>query len=92
MFSICIDVTSARKYELDLIAAKEKAQELGTTIKTTIGEAKDKVSEKLEPVKKGVSSLKDAIVNDNHGRPRNWKETIKNQKDKLVRKIRWGRE
>lgn len=72
--------------------AKEKAQELGTTIKTTIGEAKDKVSEKLEPVKKGVSSLKDAIVNDNHGRPRNWKETIKNQKDKLVRKIRWGRE
>ena len=66
---------------------KTKAKELGAKIKTTMGEAKDAVSKKLEPAKE----LKDAIARDNDGKPRNWRTTLLNQTDKLVRKITRGR-
>ncbi len=70
--------------------AKTKAQELGVTVKSKLVQARDTIAD--TSVGRGVSSMKDAIVKDDHGQPRNWKETILNQKDKLVRKITRGRQ
>lgn len=74
--------TQKAKESLEKFAhsAKTTASELGTSVKEKLAQAKNKIANSA--VARGMYDVKDTILKDDMGQPRNWSQTIKNQAKK----------